>query len=327
MAAPLPHRRHALQRTLALSAAIHLAIVALVRVAAPPVPHAVALIAPARPPAVDVEVADEEVDRDESVVVSAPEGKEDLAQGAPRPEAEPKPAPAPEPEPEPRPEPEPEPRPEPEPEPKPRPDARDATREPEPSLPTREPRARPEPRRERPASSASSAASSSAAPASSAAEGPPGAGGGHARTQARDLAASFTNAIPPACDAMAAWRTLPLGDAGSVEVELRTDAEGRVIEEPVLDPKDAPKHLQEVVTRTRFRFGRAPAALDAGGVGSGAIRLRLAARIEEVPVPKDLPGGSYGLHSTFRDRRGEARFILQEGRRVTITVEVVRVTR
>lgn len=147
------------------------------------------------------------------------------------------------------------------------------------------------------------------------------------RPRARDLAASFTNAIPPATDAMPAWRTLSLGDAGRVEVTLRTDDEGRVEGDASFAVEDPPRHLVDVVSRARLRMGRAPAAIDAGGAGPGTIRLRLAARIEAVAIPEDVAGGTFDLHSDFRDGRGEARFTLQEGRRVTIVVEVVRVTR
>lgn len=147
------------------------------------------------------------------------------------------------------------------------------------------------------------------------------------RPRARDLAASFTHAVPPATDAMPAWRTLPLGDAGRIEVTLRTDEEGRVDGEPSFTVVDPPRHLVDVVTRARLRMGRAPAALDPTGAGPGSIRLRLVARIEAVSVPEDVAGGTFDLHSEFRDGRGEARFTLQEGRRVTIVVEVVRVVR
>jgi hypothetical protein len=126
---------------------------------------------------------------------------------------------------------------------------------------------------------------------------------------------------------MEAWRTLPLGDGGSIIVDVTTDEEGRVTTDPTIVDDDPPRHLVEVVTRSRLRLGRAPTALDPRGAGPGTLRLRLAARIEAVPIPDDLPGGTFDLFSTFTSGRGEARFTLREGRRVTIAVEVVSVTR
>lgn len=126
---------------------------------------------------------------------------------------------------------------------------------------------------------------------------------------------------------MPAWRTLPLGDAGRAEVTLRTDDDGRIDGDGTFAVDVPPRHLVDVVQRARLRMGRAPAALDATGAGPGTIRLRLAARIEAVSIPEDVAGGTFDLHSEFRDGRGEARFTLQEGRRVTIVVEVVRVAR
>jgi hypothetical protein len=172
------------------------------------------------------------------------------------------------------------------------------------------------------------------APAGSGSPAPPGPapadsgdGGGFHRPKARDLASSFTHAMPPACDAMAAWRTLPEGDVGTVELELRTDAEGRLVGETLLDPPNAPDHFVEVARRTRARLGRGPSALDGEGAGPGTLRLRLSARIEKVPVPEGREAVPFGLYATFGEGKGEARFTLPEGRRITIDVTLVRTAR
>lgn len=312
MAAPLPHRASPLQRTLAVSLALHIAIVAAVRFATTP-GRDEPIVLPVPVPVeveVGVEAAESEAESDRQVAVAAPEGREDRAQGAPEPAAPAPPSPPPA-------------TPAPAPIPiEPDEDGVDAPAPPRPSRP-----ARPPPSSPSPATSASVVATTSAAPAASAA-GPPGDGGGFARATARDLAASFTSAIPPSCDEMKAWRTLPLGDAGQTEVLLRSDDEGHLLVDAVFDrPTTTPPHFTELFNRARLRMGRAPAALDAAGVGAGTLRLRLAIRIEEVPVPRDVPGGSFGLHASFRQGRGEATFTLQEGRRVTITVTALRVDR
>jgi hypothetical protein len=125
---------------------------------------------------------------------------------------------------------------------------------------------------------------------------------------------------------MSAWRTLPLGEAGSVEVALRTDDDGRLVGAPQHLPKAFP-HLAEVVERTRARIGRGPAALDPGGVGAGLLRLQLTAHIEKVAVPEGAEGVAFGLRAEFHDGKGRGTFTLPEGRRITIEVAVLGVQR
>ena len=88
MAAPLPHRASALQRTLAMSLALHVALVALVRIATPPAGE-VPVLGPAPVPLdVEVEAAASEAESDRQVAAPVPEGREDRAQGAPEPEVD-----------------------------------------------------------------------------------------------------------------------------------------------------------------------------------------------------------------------------------------------
>lgn len=324
MAAPLPHRASPLQRTLAVSLALHLAIVLAVRIAAPPIREEAAFLPAPVSLDVELEAPAGEAESDRQVAADVTEGREDLAQGALEPATT---APAPPPAEPPSPPAAPaEPAP---PAPTTAPPImveRDDDGAVPPPATTARPARRPAPARP-PASSSSAVAITSSSPAASAAA-PPGDGGGFARATARDLAASFTSAIPPSCDAMMAWRTLPPGNAGQTEVLLRSDDEGHLLADVVFDPPSAtPPHFAELVARARLRMGRAPAALDAAGVGAGTLRLRLSIHIEEVPVPRDVPGGSFGLHASFREGRGEATFTLQEGRRVTITVTALRVER
>jgi hypothetical protein len=151
----------------------------------------------------------------------------------------------------------------------------------------------------------------------------PGQGGGRVRVVARDLAASFARELPPGSDSMPAWRTLPLGEVGEVTVELRTDDEGRLSGESIFAEKRPQEALAEVVKRTRLRLGRSAMAPAGTTAGPGVVKVRMRARIEAIPVPDDQPGGSFALGWKFDAEHGECTFSLQEGRRVTVTLDVV----
>jgi len=151
----------------------------------------------------------------------------------------------------------------------------------------------------------------------------PGEDGGPVRRTARDLAASFARELPPGSDAMPAWRTLTLGDVGRATVELHTDDDGRLTGETIFKEKNPPDALVEVVRRTRARLGRSVVAPLGKTAGPGMVSLLLSARIEMLEVREDLQGGPFDLAFSFHDEHGECAFSLPEGRRVTVSIDVV----
>lgn len=122
---------------------------------------------------------------------------------------------------------------------------------------------------------------------------------------------------------MPAWRTLPIGEVGSATVTLRTDDEGRLAGESDFEEAAPFDVFLEIVRRTRFRLGRSPMAASGKTAGAGTVKLRLTARIAAVPPRDDLQGGMFDLSFSFHDEHGECAFSLPEGRRVTVSIDVV----
>lgn len=164
-----------------------------------------------------------------------------------------------------------------------------------------------------------------------AAGGAPGASPGGAATgsfgaegpaSVRDLGRALTRAIPPACDADPVWATLPPGDAGTLEAAVHVDADGHITS---AEPRGAvqPKALLNVLRRTIPMLQAGTFAVREGGTGEGTEILELGARVSEAESADD--GSPNQLAFEYGRGRGKARFTQSSGRRVEISVRVIRI--
>ena len=135
----------------------------------------------------------------------------------------------------------------------------------------------------------------------------------------RSLARAFTRAIAPANQADPVWSSLAPGAAGSVDVSLALDEDGHL--EASRATSDVTPALASLVRRT-FALLRGGTYAARGGP-TGAMKLRLTVRIRDVPAV-NTPGGDVELDWTFDAGRGRASFLRDGGRRVDVTVELLR---
>lgn len=146
--------------------------------------------------------------------------------------------------------------------------------------------------------------------------------------RARDMGRAFTRAIPAACQADPSWQTLPLGDAGTLEVTVEVDAEGKIAGFRPSD-RDPPEALVRVVKRTVALLGAGTFALRHGTVGAGSQVLALSVRITPAPAASgddEATPSKTQLEFTYDGGRGKAAFTTEGGRRVEVTLRVVRVS-
>jgi hypothetical protein len=146
-------------------------------------------------------------------------------------------------------------------------------------------------------------------------------------TGVRDLGRAFTRAIPPACDADPVWAALPPGDAGELEVAIRTNESGRITNaSPTVGPyRSPPTHLVRLVRRTLSVLAAGTFALGDRRVSEGTQTLLLHATVTDAPAETPRPGGFSSLAFSFDQGHGRASFTRATGRRVDVTVEVIRV--
>lgn len=142
----------------------------------------------------------------------------------------------------------------------------------------------------------------------------------------RNLATAFARAMPIANSGDPAWTSLPLGDAGTMDVTLTIDDGGKLLSATPVDPQKAPAHLVRLVQRT-LTFLRAGTYALSTTSTSGAETFRIVARIEQVEVPSDdaSRAGPFalGFRPPVSGQAGYATFTLQDGRRITIDIHVV----
>jgi len=134
--------------------------------------------------------------------------------------------------------------------------------------------------------------------------------------------------MPMASSGDPAWKQLPLGEAGSLELTLQVDERGKISGARPKEASRAPAHLVRLVKRTltllragRFALSRAP-----GEAGTETYRLH--ATIDQVAAapPDDFSAGPYalGFRAPRVGKAGKATFTLRSGRRITIVVTILR---
>lgn len=187
-------------------------------------------------------------------------------------------------------------------------DARHAVRPPQPAAPREPSRAAP--------GAAGEAAASSSAGASAAPVGQAGP------VTVRDLGLAFTRALAPAGQPDKGWAALPVGAAGSLELALDIDAEGKIRGFNPLS-KDPPEHLLRLVRQSLALLRSGFFAIRGPDPSAGRQVIRLSAVLSD--VPKDVDGGPVALSHEYAGGRGKASFTQASGRRVNVTVELVRV--
>ncbi len=148
--------------------------------------------------------------------------------------------------------------------------------------------------------------------------GAEGAGG------VRDLGRAFTRAIPPACDADPLWKSAPAGDAGRIELSLEVDERGHVTGFEV-ETRTPPRALVSLARRTVAMLEAGTFALGPGGLARGSQRLEISARVSELDAEEEEAARSFGLRYTWEAGRGTASFTQVGGRRVDVSVRMVRV--
>ena len=140
----------------------------------------------------------------------------------------------------------------------------------------------------------------------------------------RDLGRAFTRAIPAACSADPAWSKLAAGDAGTLRVELRVDAEGHIAGADPLG-ESPPKHLVNILRRTLPLLQAGTFAVRGSTPTAGTQTLELAAVVSDEPAGDDEAGARDKLAFSYEGGRGKASFTQTGGRRVDVSVRVVSV--
>jgi hypothetical protein len=140
----------------------------------------------------------------------------------------------------------------------------------------------------------------------------------------RDLVRSFVRAIPIVASSDPIWATLPLGAAGTAEVTLGLDGEGKPFAAQPLESA-APAHLRRLVQKTLSvmsggRFAVPPSETPAA---EQKLRIAIAVTQQDPPADRDVAsGGAFGLRFEPADaqRVSRAFFTLASGRRVEVSV-------
>jgi hypothetical protein len=172
---------------------------------------------------------------------------------------------------------------------------------------------------ERAAASANPGSAGSTGSASSGAFGAEGAAVG-----VRDLVRSFVRAIPIVASSDPIWATLPLGAAGTADLTLGLNGEGKPFAAEPLEAA-APAHLRRLVHKTLSVMGGGRFAVPTSDAPAAEQKLRIAIALtqQEPPADRDVAsGGAFGLRFEPADAHHVSRafFTLASGRRVEVSV-------
>jgi len=170
-----------------------------------------------------------------------------------------------------------------------------------------------------PAASAAAGSTGSSGSASSGTFGAEGAAAG-----VRDLVRSFVRAIPIVASSDPIWAALPLGAAGSAEVTLGLDGEGKPFAAQPLESA-APAHLRRLVQKTLSVMSGGRFAVPPSDAPAAEQKLRIAIALtqQEPPAERDVAtGGAFSLRFEPADAHHVSRafFTLASGRRVEVSV-------
>jgi len=144
----------------------------------------------------------------------------------------------------------------------------------------------------------------------------------------RNLAMAFARAVPMADSGNPAWQTLPIGPAGSLEITIEVNDEGKLVRATPADSFKAPNHLLRVVERTILLLKSGHFAISGTELGAGTMKLSLQATISQVETSVDndpSATGPYalGFGSPQKNAPGYATFTLRSGRKVYIEISIV----
>lgn len=142
----------------------------------------------------------------------------------------------------------------------------------------------------------------------------------------RRLAIAFTRAVPAATSRDPIWSSLPVGNAGSVRVEVRVNDEGRIVHTETLGPTPAPEHLARLLQRTVLLLQRGRFAVS--GVSAGDLEVfRIDVKVSMKEPADGFEAGQVvrlGFEPPDANGRGTAFFTLGSGRHVEAAVRVER---
>ena len=139
---------------------------------------------------------------------------------------------------------------------------------------------------------------------------------------ATDLATTFTRAFPQAASADAAWETAPFGGAGSADVTLVIDDDGRLVSSAV-SGAPAPALRQGIARTLALLAPRTFTSREA------VTKIRVTARVSRDDVHDGLHGDVFALSGgSFSGDLGTAFFALPPangpGRRVDVQLRLLR---
>jgi hypothetical protein len=135
----------------------------------------------------------------------------------------------------------------------------------------------------------------------------------------RSLARAFTRALPMANTTDPVWDELPLGDAGSIVVDLSLDDDGAIAHLAPRDRPRAPAYLERSAARALLLLHGDRFTPTTPGASTEAFRLDV---VISARAPESGPL-ALGYEAPSLDKPGRAYFLLQSGRFVELKVSVV----
>jgi hypothetical protein len=139
----------------------------------------------------------------------------------------------------------------------------------------------------------------------------------------RDLVRSFVRAIPLVASSDPVWATLPLGAAGSADLTLGMNGEGKPFAAQPLDA--APAHLRRLVHKTLSVMAGGRFAPPPSDSPAAEQKLRIAVALTQQAPPAEREassGGAFALRFEPADAHHVSRafFTLASGRQVEVSV-------